>query len=87
MPILVTKYIFSNLQQQAPFIIKPIVNGICNKINQLFIGPNIATHLKFLEGELGKRKWLAGPEFTGADIQVRFFVSFSREMRKRFLCL
>ena len=70
MPILVIKYIFSNLQKQAPWIIKPIVNGICSKMNELFIGPNLAVHSNFLEGELQKRKWLAGDEFSGADIQV-----------------
>jgi glutathione S-transferase len=70
MPILVMKYVFLNLQKQSPWIIKPIVNGICDKINGLYLGPNIQTHLDFLEGELGKRKWLAGEEFSGADIQV-----------------
>jgi glutathione S-transferase len=70
MPILVMKYVFSNLQQQAPWIVKPVVNGICNKINQLYIGPNMKVHLDFLEGELGKRQWLAGDDFSGADIQV-----------------
>lgn len=76
MPILVMKYIFQNLQQQAPWIIKPIVNGICKKIDELYLGPNMNTHLSFLEGELGKRKWLAGEQFSGADIQV-MYQSFS----------
>lgn len=70
MPILVMKYIFSNLQKQAPWIVKPIVNAICNKVNELYLGPNIKLHMDFLESELGKRKWLAGEEFSGADIQV-----------------
>ena len=70
MPILVMKYIFANLQQQAPWIVKPVVNAICNKFNALYLGPNIRVHLDFLEGELGKRKWLAGDQFSGADIQV-----------------
>ncbi|CAF0913619.1 unnamed protein product [Adineta steineri] len=72
MPILVTKYIFLLLQKQAPWIIKPVVNGICSKMDGLFIGPNIRTHLNFIEGELTKRKWLAGEQFSGADIQASF---------------
>jgi len=72
MPILVMKYIFSNLQKQSPWIIKPIVNGICTKINDLYLGPNAQTHVDFLEGELANRKWLAGEEFSGADIQASF---------------
>ncbi|CAF1278236.1 unnamed protein product [Adineta ricciae] len=72
MPILVMKYIFLNLQKQAPWLVKPVVNGICNKIDQLYLGPNIRTHLDFLEGELKQRKWLAGEQFSGADIQASF---------------
>lgn len=76
MPILVMKYVFLNLQKQSPWIIKPIVNGIVNKINGLFLDPNIRTHLSFLEGELGKRKWLAGEQYSGADIQVNQLIVF-----------
>lgn len=72
MPILVMKYIFSNIQKQSPWIIKLVVNGICDKINALYLGPNIKTHLDFLEGELRQKKWLAGEEYSGADIQVIF---------------
>lgn len=70
MPILVMKFIFMNLQKMSPWIIKPIVNGICNKIDALYLGPNIRTHLEFLEGELKQRTWLAGEQFSGADVQV-----------------
>jgi glutathione S-transferase len=82
MPILVMKYVFLNLQQQSPWLIKPIVNGICNKIDALYLGPNMRTHLQFLEGELGQRKWLAGEQFSGADIQV---IEFTLKMINFFL--
>jgi len=72
MPILVMKFVFLNLQKQAPWIVKPIVNGICNKIDTLYLGPNTKTHLDFLEGELAQRTWLAGEQFSGADIQASF---------------
>lgn len=74
MPILVMKYVFLNLQKQAPWIVKPVVNGICSKIDALYLGPNIRTHLDFLDKELGKRTWLAGEHFSGADIQVREYL-------------
>lgn len=70
MPILVMKFVFLNLQQNAPWIIRPIVNGICSKIDALYLGPNIRTHFDFIESELGQRSWLAGEQFSGADIQV-----------------
>jgi len=72
MPILVMKYVFLNIQKQAPWIVKPIVNSICNKIDGFYLGPNIKTHIGFLEGELAQRKWLAGEQFSGADIQASF---------------
>lgn len=70
MPILVMKYVFLNIQRVSPWIVKPIVNGICSKIDGLYLGPNIKLHLDFLEGELQQRTWLAGEQFSGADIQV-----------------
>jgi glutathione S-transferase len=42
-------------------------------MNTLFLGPNIKCHLDFLKGELGQRGWLAGDQFSGADIQVIIF--------------
>lgn len=70
MPILVMKFVFLNIQKMSPWLIRPIANGICNKIDGLYLGPNIKTHLDFLEGELQQRNWLAGEQFSGADIQV-----------------
>jgi len=72
MPILVMKFVFLNIQKSSPWLIKPIVNAICNKINGLYLGPNIQTNLSFLESELGQRTWLAGEQFSGADIQASF---------------
>lgn len=68
MSILVMKFVFMNLQKMSPWIIKPIVNGICKKIDGLYLGPNMKTHLDFLERELQQRTWLAGEQFSGADI-------------------
>ncbi|CAF3752418.1 unnamed protein product [Rotaria sordida] len=72
MSILVMKYVFLTIQKQAPWIVKPIVNGICNKLDALYLRPNMKTHMDFLESELGQRKWLAGEQFSGADIQAGF---------------
>jgi glutathione S-transferase len=36
------------------------------------LGPQIALHLDFMEGELGKSPWFAGADFTAADIQMSF---------------
>jgi glutathione S-transferase len=39
-------------------------------MNTLLLGPNIRSHLDFLKGELGQRRWLAGNQCSGADVQV-----------------
>jgi glutathione S-transferase len=65
MPVLVMKYVFNNLQKQAPWIIKPIANGICNKMNTLRLRPNVRSNLDFLESELGQRRWLAVNQLSG----------------------
>ena len=36
------------------------------------IMPQIATHFMFLEMELSRREWFAGPAFSAADIQMSF---------------
>jgi glutathione S-transferase len=45
---------------------------IANRANARFIGPQLALHLDYLEGELAKSEWFAGGSFTGADIQMSF---------------
>lgn len=65
-----------NVQKMSPWFIKPIVNGICGKVDGFYLGPNTETHLEFLEGELKQRTWLAGEQFSGADIQVINLIPF-----------
>ena len=36
------------------------------------LGPQLANHFAFLEGELGKHEWFAGKDFSAADIQMSF---------------
>ncbi|AMM25289.1 glutathione S-transferase [Variovorax sp. PAMC 28711] len=73
MPPLLLKLIFDKIEStKMPFFAKPIARAIAGKAKAGFITPNITTHLDFLEGELGKSRWFAGEDFTGADIQMSF---------------
>ena len=45
---------------------------ISNGADKTLLGPQIANHFAFLEGELAKRDWFAGADFTAADIQMSF---------------
>lgn len=70
---LLLKLVFDKIESsKMSFFAKPIAKAISGKAKSSFITPNIATHLDFMEGELGKSRWFAGENFTGADIQMSF---------------
>ncbi|NHZ82398.1 glutathione S-transferase [Massilia sp. CCM 8695] len=70
---LLMKLVFDRVEKSPmPFFAKPIARGIAQKVKSTFILPQIAQHLAYLEGELAKSSWFAGPEFSGADIQISF---------------
>ena len=70
---LLMKLVFDKVESSPmPFFAKPIAKGIAHKVKSSYIMPQIKQHLDYLEGELAKRSWFAGDEFTAADIQVSF---------------
>jgi glutathione S-transferase len=73
MPPLVMKLVFDRIERaRAPFFAKPIVRSVAHRAKKGFVQPQIDLHLDYLEAELGRAAWFAGPEFTAADIQMSF---------------
>lgn len=73
MPPLLMALVFKTIESApAPFFVKPIVRSIASKVRSRFIQPNLKNNFDFVEQELGKSEWFAGPELTGADIQMSF---------------
>ncbi|HYD05971.1 MAG TPA: glutathione S-transferase [Reyranella sp.] len=72
MPLLLMKLIFSRIPGRLPFFMRPVGRAISAGANKTLLDPQIGTHFMFLESELGRREWFAGPEFTAADIQMSF---------------
>ncbi|QDZ29773.1 glutathione S-transferase family protein [Noviherbaspirillum sp. UKPF54] len=73
MPPLLMKLVFDRIETgPMPFLVKPIARAIAQKVKRMYIHPQIDSHLDFLEGELGKSEWFAGPSFSAADIQMSF---------------
>lgn len=73
MPPLVMKLVFSRLKsQKMPFFAKPIARSIADRVLNGFIEPQIKLHLDYMESELAKSAWFAGPDFTAADVQMSF---------------
>ena len=79
MPPLLMRLLFTTMAEKAPALARPLVKGIVSFPEKLYVGPNIRRTLDFLEGELRMRAWFAGPDFTGADIQMSFPIAMARQ--------
>ncbi len=79
MPPLLLKLVFDKVAQgPLPFFVRPIARAIANGANRAFIGPQLRTHLDYMEAELGNAPWFAGDAFTAADIQMSFPLEAAR---------
>jgi glutathione S-transferase len=72
MPLLFMKLVFGRIPGRLPFFMRPVGHAISKGANKTLLDPQIGNHFMFLETELAKRPWFAGPEFTAADIQMSF---------------
>ena len=72
MPLLFMKLVFGKLPERVPFFMRPVARAIAKGADKTLLGPQITNHFAFLEGELGKRDWFAGKDFSAADIQMSF---------------
>jgi glutathione S-transferase len=73
MPPLLMKLVFDRVEgARVPFFVRPIVRGIANNVRSALIEPQLKAQLDFMEHELGRSTWFAGPDFTAADIQMSF---------------
>ena len=72
---LVMKLVFSTIPTQPmPFFVRPVARGLCAKVQQQLIDPNLATALAFIEEHLGSHAWFAGSDISMADFQMSFAV-------------
>ncbi len=58
--------------RNVPAIARPITGGVGKALDKQYTNPELRRHLAFLEGELSKRPFLCGDDFTAADIQLGF---------------
>ena len=73
MPRLLLKLIFERIKvAPMPFFAKPIAKLIANRVLSTMVDPELTRQLDFMEAELGRSEWFAGPEFSAADIQMSF---------------
>jgi glutathione S-transferase len=73
MPPLLLKLAFTRVANAPmPFFARAIARRIADGALRAFVDPQIARHLDYLEGELGRSPWFAGNAFTAADVQMSF---------------
>lgn len=72
MPNLLLKLVFSALETESPFLVRPLMKAVSAKIHSLLITPNFEANFAFIETQLGKSQWFAGSEFSAADIQMSY---------------
>ena len=76
MPTLLVRLVTHKVKEaKLPFFVRPIANGIVDKIDAQYTQPELDTHLRFLEGELEGRTYFATDELTGADVQMSYPVA------------
>jgi glutathione S-transferase len=79
MPPMLLKLVFDRVATgPMPFFIRPVARAIAKGANRAFIGPQLKTHLDYMEAELGKSDWFAGDAFSAADIQMSFPIEAAR---------
>ena len=72
MPLLVNKLIFTEAPKRAPFLMRPLVKAIFDRLLKTLVDPQLKRHMAFWENELSKSECFAGDAFTAADIQMSF---------------
>jgi glutathione S-transferase len=73
MPPLLLKLIFDRIETgPMPFFVRPVARSIAQRVKGQMVVPNLQRQLDYMEGELAKSEWFAGPAFSAADIQMSF---------------
>ncbi|WP_152022010.1 glutathione S-transferase [Candidatus Uabimicrobium amorphum] len=68
MPLLVMKLIFGVISTKSPFFVRPIAKAISGQVNNSYIMPGLNNMFAYIEAELNRSSWLAGDQFSAADI-------------------
>lgn len=73
MPYLFLSFVMSRLSKPpVPFFVRPISKLLEVALNQKLIGPNLKAQFKYIDNTLEKTTWLAGNDFTAADVQMSY---------------
>lgn len=69
---LLLKLVFTRIPQNTPGLIRPLIQGVMNKVLARLVEPQLKNHAAFWEKTLTENTWFAGEDFTAADIMMSF---------------
>ncbi|ELA08467.1 glutathione S-transferase [Moraxella macacae 0408225] len=74
MPLLMIRLLFGKMMKQSPIGIKQVAKLLSKSVEQSYLHKTLNAELLMLDKHLGQHDWLAGEQFTGADIQLEFAI-------------
>ncbi|NJD32513.1 MAG: glutathione S-transferase [Gammaproteobacteria bacterium] len=70
---LLMKLVFTTIPNRPmPFFARPIARGLCAKVLEQLVDPNLGTASDFMEEHLGRHRWFAGDGLSIADFQMSY---------------
>lgn len=73
MPPLLISLLLSRMETAPmPFFIRPVAKRLTRGVREGYLDQTMKTHFDYAEGILDKTEWLAGREFSAADIIMSF---------------
>lgn len=72
MPLLIIRLVFGKAVTQSPLGIRQIAKVLKKGVEKSYLTPSLTKQLDMLDQHLGKHPWVAGQQFSGADIQLEF---------------
>ena len=74
MPFLSMKVLFYRIENNSPFIFKPISHFISRKVSETYLNPNLHAEVNAIEQHLRDVTWFSGEEWTAVDILMWFIL-------------
>jgi len=70
---LLMKLVFTTIPKRPmPFFARPIARGLCGKVQETLVDPNLKTASDFMEEHLSRHRWFSGADLTMADFQMSY---------------
>lgn len=74
MPLLIIRLLFGSIIKQSPIGIKQVAKLLQNGVEKSYVTKTVNAELAMLDKHLENNHYLAGSQFTGADIQLEFAI-------------